>query len=240
MITNIQSKIKINRMKEDFISSVSHELKTPIAAVKMLAETLKRGKVKEAKRQDEYYEMIIHESDRLTRFINKILDFSKIEKGGKVFYFERENMAEIASSAVKIYGEESSDKDLKLHFNSEKDSLPAEVDKDAVFQVIFNLIDNAHKYSREEKDITVNVKDAGKNVRVEIIDKGLGIAKENVEKIFDKFYRAEGDMIKGIKGSGLGLAFVKSVIQAHQGRIAVESELGKGSKFIILLPVERT
>jgi signal transduction histidine kinase/tetratricopeptide (TPR) repeat protein len=239
MISNIHNRIKINRMKEDFISSVSHELKTPIAAVKMLAETLRRGKVKDEPRQNQYYDMIIRESDRLTRFISKILDFARIEKGGKIFYYEKANVAELAKTAVDIFRDEAQDEMLKIRCNTEKDALSAEIDKDAILQVILNLIDNAYKYSKTEKDITVNVREADKNVRIEVIDKGLGISKDNIERIFEKFYRAERDMIKGIKGSGLGLSFVKSVIDAHGGKIAVESELGKGSKFIILLPVEK-
>lgn len=240
MISNIHSKIKINRMKEDFISSVSHELKTPIAAVKMLGETLKRGRVREEARKGEYYDMIIRESDRLTRFINKILNFSRIEKGGKIFYFEKTNMVEVAKAAVDIYRDEAQDKGLKIQCNAEKEELFTEIDKDAILQVILNLIDNAYKYSKEEKEITVNIKDAKKDVRVEVIDKGLGIPKESIEKIFDKFYRVDRDMIREVKGSGLGLSFVKSVIDAHNGKIGVESEIGKGTKFIILLPQERT
>ena len=240
MVSNIWNKIKINRMKEDFISSVSHELKTPISAVKMLTETLKRGKVKEPSKVDRYYGMIIKESDRLTRFINKILDFAKIEKGGEVFYFEKANVAELAKTAAGTYKDEAQDRDLKICANVEKSEMFAEIDKDAVLQIILNLIDNGYKYSGREKNITVNVKEAGKNVCIEVADKGSGIPKSDIEKIFDKFYRSERDMVKGIKGSGLGLAFVKRVIDAHGGKIAVESEVDKGTKFVILLPVEKT
>lgn len=240
MILNVYGKIKINRMKEDFISSVSHELKTPIAAVKMLAETLRRGSVKEPSKIDRYYGMIIKESDRLTRFINKILDFARIEKGGKVFYFESADVAELARTAVSIYKDEAQDKDLKISAGAEKNEIFAEIDKDAILQVILNLVDNGYKYSGKEKDITVNVKEAGRNVRVEVADKGSGIPKSDIEKIFDKFYRSERDMMKGVKGSGLGLSFVKRVIESHGGKVAVESEVGKGTKFIILLPVKKT
>jgi len=240
MISNMRYRIKINRMKEDFISNVSHELKTPIAAVKMLTETLKRGKVKKEARRDEYYDMIIREADRLTRFIGKILDFSRIEKGGKVFYFEKTSITELAKAASDLYRDEAQDKELMIKFNAKEKDVFAEIDKDAIFQVIFNLMDNAYKYSKKKKDIKVNVWELGGNARVEVIDKGSGISKECIEKIFDKFYRSECNMKEGIKGSGLGLSFVKSVIDAHSGKIAVESEIGKGSKFIILLPAERT
>jgi len=239
MITNILGKRKINRMKEDFVSSVSHELKTPIAAVRMLAETLKRGKVKDAGREDQYYGMIIRESDRLTRFINKILDFAKLEKGGKVFYFEEDNICDLAKTAVDIYRDEAQDKDLKLSLNLEKEGITAEVDKDAILQVMLNLVDNAYKYSKNEKDITIGVKDSGQNITVEISDKGIGIPKDSIEKVFDKFYRVDRYFTKHVKGSGLGLSFVKDVINSHGGKIAVQSEQGKGTKFIISLPKKR-
>lgn len=239
MVSNIYHKITINRMKEDFISSVSHELKTPIAAVKMLAETLKRGKVKEDRRKAQYYDMIIRESNRLTKFINKILDFSKIEKGGKIFYFEKENLVDLAKTAVEIYKDEAQDEKLNIRVTAGKNEIFAEIDKDAILQVILNLIDNAYKYSKAEKEITINVECDRKDACIEVIDKGLGISKTSIEKIFDKFYRGERDMVMGIKGSGLGLSFVKSVISAHNGRIGVESEMAKGTKFIISLPVEK-
>ena len=239
MVSNIYGRIKINRMKEDFISSVSHELKTPISAIKMLAETLKRGKVKKDERKDQYYDMIINESDRLTRFINKILDFSKIEKGGKVFYFEKADIVDLAKTAIGIYRDEAQDENLKMSLSAPKDAIYAAIDKDAILQVILNLVDNAYKYSPEEKAITIGVKEDEKSVFIEVIDKGLGIPKNDIEKIFDKFYRIDRDTIKGIKGSGLGLAFVKSVVDAHGGRIGVESESARGTKFVISLPAER-
>ena len=240
MVSNIHNKIKINRMKEDFISSVSHELKTPISAVRMLVETLRRGKIKEPSKVDQYYGMIIKESDRLTRFINKILDFSKIEKGGKIFCFEKTNVAELAKTAAATYKNEAQDEKLKIRADSEKSEIFAEIDKDAVTQIILNLIDNGYKYSDRDKDITLNVKEAGKNVRIEVTDKGSGIPKSDIEKIFDKFYRSDREINKGVKGSGLGLSFVKRVIDAHDGKIAVESEVNNGTRFIILLPIRKT
>ena len=239
MIDNILSKRKINRMKEDFISSVSHELKTPIAAVRMLAETLKRGKVKEESRKDQYYEMIMRESDRLTKFINKILDFARIEKGGKIFYFEKSDIKDLLKTALDIYKDEAQDENLKLSLNTESSDVYADIDKDAIMQVVLNLMDNAYKYSKEEKSITLNLRKSSKDIFIEVQDKGVGIPKEDIEKVFEKFYRVDKYSTGKVKGSGLGLSFVKSVIDAHSGKIALESDLGKGTKFIISLPLKR-
>ena len=235
MISNIQNRIKINRMKEDFISSVSHELKTPIAAIKMFAETLKRGKVKENGRKLEYSDMIIRESDRLTRFIEKILDFSKLEKGGRIFEFKEENLVALAKNAADIYAKEVGDKDLKIQVNAIKDKTTAKIDRDAMTQAILNLVENAYKYS-EIKDITINVGESGSRVYLEVIDRGPGIPKNEIDRIFDKFYRVREGKSSSAKGSGLGLAFTKSVVVAHKGNIQVESKPGKGSKFTIWLP----
>jgi len=238
-VSNIYHRIKINRMKEDFVSSVSHELKTPIAAVKMFAETLKEGRVKRDEMKAQYYDMMIRESDRLTRFIDKILDFSKIEKGKKIYTFEKEDVSLLARQAVEIFRNEIRDEYTKLEANTGRDPVYAEVDRDAVLQVILNLLENAYKYSGEEKKIDVTVSKDKLNVRIEITDNGFGMPKDGIEKIFDKFYRADREIVGNVKGSGLGLSFVKSVISAHSGKIAVESELGKGSTFIILLPAEK-
>jgi len=238
-IANIYYKIKVNRMKEDFISNVSHELKTPIAAIKMLAETLKRGTVRSEEKKSQYYDMIVRESDRLTRFINKILNFSTIKKGSKIFYFEKSNIVETIKRAIHLYEDEMQDKSLKINFNTKSENIFANIDKDAFLQVILNLLDNAYKYSKNDKEITVNVKERETEVLIEIIDKGLGIAKDEIVKIFERFYRVDSNILKGTKGSGLGLAFARSIVESHKGKIAVMSDIDKGSKFTISLPIEK-
>jgi signal transduction histidine kinase len=235
MISNIYNRIRINRMKDDFVSSVSHELKTPLAGIRMFAETLKRDKIKDEVKKFGYYDMIIREADRLTRFVNKILNFSNIEKGGKIYTFEKVDLGALATEAAGIYTDEAQDASLKISVN-QKGPLFAHVDKDAFLQVVLNLLDNAYKYSEGEKKIFLNVREEASCIKLEIIDSGVGIPKDKIERIFDRFYRVEAGPAQASKGSGIGLAFVKSIIEAHDGRIAVESSPGKGSKFIISLP----
>lgn len=238
MISNVQNRMKINHMKEDFISGVSHELKTPIAAIRMLAETLKRRGLKGEKEKEEYYGMIIKESDRLTRFINKILNFSQLEKGGEIFEFKNVDLAHLARTAAEIYKSEAQDENLEVRLDVKKGPVFAEIDRDAILQVILNLVDNAHKYSGEKKDVTVTVNESRGRAFIEVIDKGPGISLADRKRIFDKFYRVKRSG-KGAKGSGLGLAFSKGVVKAHGGDITVESKLGTGSKFTICLPLRR-
>lgn len=239
LISNIYHKVKIRQMKEDFIASVSHELKTPLAAIKMFAETLSMGRVREAEKIKEYYATIIRETDRLTRFINKILDFQKIEKKKKIYSFEEVDVVELLNGSLDIYMSQIQDEELVIEKEYDKDIPKLELDEDAMLQVFLNLLTNAYKYSIDERYIKLKVAKNENCVLISIIDHGMGIPRDKLIKIFDKFYRVDRDATKDIKGSGIGLAFVKSVIEAHGGKIAVESQLDKGSTFMISLPIER-
>ncbi len=239
LISNIYNTIKIREMKEDFISSVSHELKTPLAAIKMFAETLNMGRVKTEKQAKEYYAIIVRETDRLTRFVNKILDFQKIEKGKKIYSFENVNIKNLLRSAVDIYKDQVQDDDFIVEEEYQSGLPEIDLDEDAMLQVVLNLLTNAYKYSKAEKYIKVKAETKDNFVFISIIDRGMGISKDKITKIFDKFYRVDRDSAKDIKGSGIGLAFVKSVVEAHDGEIAVESQLNKGSTFTISLPIKR-
>lgn len=237
LITNIINKVKIRRMKEDFIASVSHELKTPLAAIKMFTETLNMGRVRDSVRVKEYYSTIIRETDRLTRFINKILDFQKIEKRKKIYSFEKVDVKNLLKKAAEIYTKQVQDESLVVEEEYDSNVPDIEIDEDAMLQVFLNLLTNAYKYSTKEKYIKIKTEKADKNILISVIDKGMGISKDKLTKIFDKFYRVDRDSTKDIKGSGIGLAFVKSVIEAHNGRMMVESQINKGSTFMISLPI---
>jgi len=239
LLSNIHNKIKIRQMKEDFISSVSHELKTPLAAIKMFTETLLMGRVKDEKQTKEYYATIVRETDRLTRFINKILDFQKIEKGKKIYSFEKVDIKALIKSAIKIHKDQIQDDALIVKEEYAENLPEIEVDEDAMLQVILNLLTNAYKYSKGEKYIAVSVEVKNQSLYIGVEDKGMGISKDKLIKIFNKFYRVDRDAVKEIKGSGIGLAFVKSVVEAHGGEIAAKSQINKGSKFIIALPLKK-
>ena len=239
LITNIYNKFKIRQMKEDFIASVSHELKTPLAAIKMFAETLSMDRVKKEEDKKEYYATITRETDRLTRFINKILDFQKIEKGKKIYSFENVDIKKLLKDAINIYKNQVQDENFIVEEEYEPGLPEIELDEDAMLQVILNLLINAYKYSKGQKYIKVEAKKKDGSMMISVTDKGMGISKEKLTKIFEKFYRIDRDVTRDVKGSGIGLAFVKSVIEAHDGRIAVRSQLNKGSTFTISLPIER-
>ncbi|MDD5439301.1 MAG: ATP-binding protein [Candidatus Omnitrophica bacterium] len=236
LLSNIHNKAQIREMKDDFIASVSHELKTPLAAIKMFTETLNMGRVTDPDKIKEYYLTIIRETDRLTRFINKILDFQKLEKGKKVFSFESVDIRAIIKNAATIYKNQVQDEHFSVEEDYADDVPDVEVDEDAMLQVFLNLLTNAYKYSNTEKYAKLRVWKDDSGVYASVTDHGVGIPKDKLGKLFDKFYRADREAIKDIKGSGIGLNFSKSVVEAHGGKIWVESELNKGSIFTIWLP----
>src|SRR5262245_7237288 len=233
--------MKLSQMKTDFVSNVSHELRTPLASIRVFGEFLKLGRVKEGDKIQEYGEYIETESRRLTQLINNILDFSKIESGQKTYHFERTEIERVITDTLKTF-------EVVLEQNGftvrlERPSLPLPrvvIDPDAIAQAFINLLDNAVKYSGGSKEIEVRLAEQGDAVTISVIDHGVGIAGEEREKVFEKFYRVGDCLVHDVKGSGLGLSIVKHIVEAHHGRVAVESEPGRGSAFIINLPVDQS
>jgi signal transduction histidine kinase len=232
--------MKLSQMKADFVSNVSHELRTPLASIRVFGEFLKLGRVREPDKIQEYGEYIETESRRLTQLINNILDFSKIESGQKTYHFEQVDVEGVVADTLKTFEVVLEQNGFTVHL--ERPSLPLPrvvIDPDAVAQAFINLLDNAVKYSGGSKEIRVKLAEQGDTVTISVIDHGFGIAGEEREKVFEKFYRVGNCLVHDVKGSGLGLSIVKHIVEAHHGRITVESEPGRGSAFTIHLPVDQ-
>jgi signal transduction histidine kinase len=230
--------MKLSQMKADFVSNVSHELRTPLASIRVFGEFLKLGRVRQPDKIQEYGEYIETESRRLTQLINNILDFSKIESGQKTYNFEPTAIESVVADTLKTFEVVLEQNGFTL--NLERPSLPLPqvvIDPDAIEQAFINLLDNAVKYSGDSKEIEVRLAEQGDIVTISVIDHGVGIASEEREKVFEKFYRVGNSLVHDVKGSGLGLSIVKHIVEAHHGRVTVESAPGSGSKFIIHLPV---
>jgi len=230
---------RLAQAKSNFVANVSHELKTPLSLLSLFSEILELGRVKNEEKKVEYYRIIRHESLRLNKMIDNILDFSKIEAGRKTYNFAAGDMAEVIESVLSSYRYQISNSGFDIKTNIQPDLPPVLIDRDAMAQAISNLLDNAIKYSREVKQLSITTETLPSNLSVEIADHGIGIPRAEQAKIFEKFYRVGNGLVHDVKGSGLGLSLVKHIIEAHKGSISVESDVGKGSRFKILLPFAR-
>jgi signal transduction histidine kinase len=231
--------MRLSQMKADFVSNVSHELRTPLSSIRVFGEFLKMGRFKDEKKIREYGEYIETESRRLTRLIDNILDFSKIESGRKTYQFVEGDVVEVISDTLKAFEVRLHQNGFEVDFETPATTLPtAIIDQDAIAQAFINLLDNAVKYSGEEKKISVAVDEKDDYITISVTDYGIGIPREERDKIFDKFYRVSTGLVHDVKGSGLGLSIVKHIVEAHNGLVTVSSRTGSGSTFTIHIPAE--
>lgn len=231
--------MRLSQMKSDFVSNVSHELRTPLASIRVFGEFLKMGRVRDNEKIREYGEYIETESRRLTQLINNILDFSKIESGQKTYHFEPADIEAVVTETLKTFTVRLEQSGFAITFDTPQSHLPlAVMDSDSIAQAFINLLDNAVKYSGESRTINVQLGAQDGYVTISVTDYGIGIAADERTKVFEKFYRVSTGLVHDVKGSGLGLSIVQHIIEAHQGKVTVESEPGKGSTFTIHLPVD--
>lgn len=235
VLRDVSREQRLARLRSDFVSNVSHELKTPLTSIRMFAETMLLGRFQKKNVQQEYLSIIVNESARLTRLINTVLDFSKIEKGKKQYYFKAINLSEVIESAVKAmeYFIKENGFELKTEIDPDIETI---ADADAIEQAALNLLSNAVKYSYNNKQIEIRLWEEDQSIYFQVSDRGIGIPESKQKYIFDKFYRAYSGNEKDIGGAGLGLTVVKHIVDAHQGKIELESAVGKGSTFTIVLP----
>ena len=228
---------EISRLKSEFVSNVSHELKTPLALIRMFGETLDTGIVTDESKRREFYSIIRKESERLTHLINNVLDFSRMDTGVKEYKFEEADLVEIVRSTLEAYKFHIRDLGFKIESDLPPTLIISQIDSDSISQALLNLLSNAVKYSEERKYISVEVRKNSTSALISVTDHGVGIAKGELKNIFDKFYRVHTTSARETQGTGLGLTLAKHIIEAHGGTIEVESEVGKGSKFTIRIPL---
>jgi len=229
--------VKLSTMKSDFVSNVSHELRTPVASIRVFGELLRLGRAQDPVKIREYGEHIEGESRRLTRLIDNILDFSRIESGRKEYRFAVGDVREVVESVVRTYDVRLAARDVAIVVAPSSGPLPPiRMDGDAIAQAFQNLLDNAVKYSGSSKEVVVTLSAEPGAVAIAVRDHGIGIARDEQRKIFDRFHRVGTGLVHDVKGSGLGLAIVHHIVAAHGGKVEVDSEPGRGSTFTMRLP----
>ena len=235
----VSKEMALARLKSDFVSNVSHELRTPLALIRLYAETLELGRITTQEKKQQYYRIIRKESERLTALINNILDFSRIEAGRKEYEFRETDIAALVHNTLDSYRYQIEQQGFAFEESIDPNLPAVRVDREAIARALVNLVNNALKYSTDEKFLGVKLYRENGVLKLEVVDRGIGIARRDQSKIFEKFYRTGDPLVHNTKGSGLGLSLVRHITQAHGGEIAVESTPGKGSKFTLSLPLAR-
>jgi two-component system phosphate regulon sensor histidine kinase PhoR len=230
---------QLRQLKEDFISNVSHELKTPLSLIRMFSEILVTGRVKREDTKKEYYNIIHNESDRMSRLINNLLDFASLGQAEKGKYFERTNIARLVSKELEAYRYEIQKDGFQITVEVDSSVPDTYADPNAITMAFFNLLDNSVKYSGDQRQITVRVEQRNGCVDLSVVDKGFGIPDAEQPKIFEKFYRGSNASVRKVRGSGLGLSITKHVAEMHGGEVLVESRPGKGSTFTLRIPIRQ-
>jgi signal transduction histidine kinase len=225
------------RMKTEFVANVSHELKTPLALIRLFGETLLFDRVKDPSKAKEYFGIITRESERLTHLVNNILDFSSLSAGRKTFDLKPCSLGQVVEETFAAYRFQLEERGFRSSLQVIGDIPAAMADPDAVAQALINLLQNSVRYSPREKEVAVKVERSGGAVRISVADRGMGIAPAERRRVFEEFYRSPAARSLGTRGSGLGLTLVQRILEAHGGSVEVASVLGEGSTFTLVFPV---
>jgi two-component system phosphate regulon sensor histidine kinase PhoR len=234
---SVRKEMDLVRLKSDFVSNVSHELRTPLSLIRMFAETLEMGRIRSEEKKQEYYATIVAETERLTRLVNNILNFSRMEAGRKEYHFAAVQLNDVVSDVLKTYGFHLQSEGFTPAISLDATLPPVKGDAGSISEAVINLIDNAVKYSGESKYLGITTGKVDRTLFIEIEDHGIGIPKDQQEKIFQTFYRVSTGLVHTVRGTGLGLTLVKHIMDAHGGNVRVDSIPGKGSRFRLLFPL---
>jgi two-component system, OmpR family, phosphate regulon sensor histidine kinase PhoR len=199
---------------------------------------LQSGRVPSENRRQEYYDVLVEQSERLSLLIDNILDFAKLEEGRKKFDFQMMDIGLALQEIVSIIQDQVRHNDFVIKVEIEKPLPAIKADRESITQAITNLIDNAIKYSGDARNLIVSAFVENQYLNITVKDFGIGIKKEEIDKIFERFYRGGDELTRTVKGSGLGLTLVKQIVEAHHGKVLVESEPGKGSMFTLTIPLD--
>jgi len=230
------SNLKDARQKTSFVSSVSHELKTPLTSIRMYAELLAADRIKTPEKKKQYLQVIVTESQRLTRLVNNVLDFSRLEQGRKNYHFEKLDMMVFLYETIKAHSLRIKKAGLVLKEDIPDENIIVETDRDALEQVMLNLVDNAIKYASEGKELTIALKVRKEYYELQFADRGPGVPSVHRDNIFKKFHRVDDSLTAKKPGSGLGLSISRRLLRDLDGDLLYRPREGGGSCFIVLIP----
>jgi two-component system phosphate regulon sensor histidine kinase PhoR len=229
---------RLNRLKSDFIATVSHELKTPLSLIRMFGEMLATDRVPSPEKRQQYLDIIVRESERLTALIENVLDFARLERGRISFEFELGDLGGVVFRGVEMFRYRLVKERPRLVTEIAPDLPRTRLDERALHLLLFNLLDNAVKYASDSEDVTVRVRQERRGLVLEVEDRGPGIDPEDARRIFERFYRGRTAQSSGARGSGIGLALVKHIARAHGGDVTVHPGDVKGSVFRVTIPID--
>jgi signal transduction histidine kinase len=237
VIRTVSHEMEILRLKSDFVSSVSHEFKTPITAIKTLMERLLQGKVRSLDKRKKYYSIISKDVDKLGNLVRNILDYSKVDAEAKRYDFRKTDIGQQIREETANFNRDKIYEKFQIKTQVEPGIPPLYIDREAFSLALSNLLENAVKFSPDQKAVLVKAEQAGEFICVDVTDKGVGIDPQEMDKIFDKFYQGKNTDQKSFRGTGLGLTLVKHVMDAHEGKVKVKSQMGEGSTFSLIFPI---
>ena len=231
----VNRELGLARLQSDFVAAVSHEFRTPLTAMCHLTELLEEGKTPDDHIRL-YYHALGKESRRLRSMVESLLDFARMEAGRQVYRMEDVDLAGLVKEVVEEFREQTSADGRRIEFVTPARAYPARADREAIGRALRNLLDNAVKYSPDSSAVRLTVKAEGSEIAISVEDQGPGISREEQASIFRKFTRGAASHALNVKGTGIGLAMVDHIVRGHRGRVRLESELGHGSRFTILVP----
>ena len=236
VLKTVRSEMEMARKKTTFVANVSHELKTPLTSIRMFAEMLKEGRQPDPGRRDQYLDLMVSETDRLTRLINNVLDFSRLEKGQKQYTLKLLEANRLAQDLVQSQRLRLEHNGFQVELRAAAGPVVIRADEEAIKQALLNLLSNAEKYSEARREVEVEVVGQGGQAFFRVKDRGVGISPSQAKKIFQEFYRADESLTSRAKGTGLGLSIARRIVRDHGGDITYAPREGGGSVFELRLP----
>jgi len=232
---------QLENMQREFVANVSHELKTPLTSIKGFAETLLNGANKDPEKSEKFLRLIEEDSNRLSRLIDDILELSKIESKGALLKYEALDISEEIEKGLTLFSNLISEKKIIIQNKLRYVTLPKiRADQDQLYQVLLNLLENGIKFNREGGSLVIDADKQGDFLLISVHDTGTGVPKEDIPRIFERFYRVDKARSRALGGTGLGLSIVKHIIEEHGGAVSCTSEMGKGSTFTLSIPLWRS